>query len=879
MANYVMFFNEIGHAHLPLVGGKGANLGEMTRAGFPVPGGFCVTTHAYKDFIATSPEMNSLLAGLVTIEPAKLSQLRELGERIRAHLEQLPVPDQISDVIIQAWTKQGADAAYAIRSSATAEDLPNASFAGQQDTYLNIRGREEVLQHVRKCWASLFTDRAIAYRAKNGFDHRKVYISIVVQQMVNPDVSGIMFTADPVNGNRTVVSIDASFGLGEALVSGLVSADLYKVKDDTIISKKISQKKLAIYALPDGGTITRELSPEQQERQVLSDQQINDLAAFGKKIEQHYGKPQDIEFCMADGKFFFVQSRPITTLYPLPDIPQQPLRVLLSFGHVQMATDAMKPLGLSVLRTLFPAGIFKVAGGRIFVDLTDILHYKIARLIFPKLLTIADEAMSRAVDAIVKRPEFLAVHESAGNTTLASLRKMVVPVLRKAWTTLRTGNPKVARSQTENFIRQRIEQARQLLDREQGAERIAAVQLQLNTLLRDIVNNVIPYVIPGIIANALLKKILMRKFKDASELNRLNKSLPGNVTSEMGLELGDLADKLRDLPEVQEYLKTAGDQSFYSGLDQIPGGKSFKLAFVSFIDKYGMRCPGEIDLTNPRWHEAPTQLVSALISHIRSLQPGEHRKRFAEGEKAAEAAALNIMDAAEGSCFKRKIISRLITVFRNLGGMREHHKYLLVRIMGECKKAIIAEADELVKKGILVQAEDVYFLNLEELIHLLEGNLAGKTSDMIAERKEQYQWHQRLKPPRVMTSEGETVVIPARKDNLPEGTLIGSPVSAGVAEGIARVILRPENAILNKGEILVAPHTDPGWTPLFQSAVAIITEVGGLMTHGAVIAREYGIPAVVGVEDATSLIKDGQKIRVDGVQGYVLLVDDEKSAQ
>lgn len=873
MNSYVLFFEQIDRSSLPLVGGKGANLGEMTQAGFPVPGGFCVTTAAYKDFLAKSLEMDNFFTELATIDPSKLGQLKDLGERIRTHLQQLPIPAHISDAIRQAWRKQGTEHSYAVRSSATAEDLPNASFAGQQDTYLNIKGLEELLQHVRKCWASLFTDRAIAYRAKNGFDHREVYLSIVVQQMVIPDVSGIMFTADPVNGNRTIVSIDASFGLGEALVSGLVSADLYKVKEQTIVSKKVSLKKIAIYSLPDGGTVTKELPPAHQGQQALTDQQIIDLAALGKRIEQHYGTPQDIEFCMTTSEFFVVQSRPITTLYPLPDIPQRPLRVLLSFGHVQMMTDAIKPLGLSVLRTLFPANIFKEAGGRIFIDITDLMHYKIARLVFPKLLTNADEAMSRAVKAIVKRPEFLAERQSIDTRAFASVRRTVAPILKKGWTNLRTGNPELAKLQVESFMQERIGQTKQSLEQLQGSERLKAIHQQLDTLLPEIVNRIIPYVAPGLIAGALLKKIIVRKFKDAAEINKLNKSLPGNVTSEMGLELGDLADMLRELPEVQAYLKTAVDQTFYTALDPIPGGKHFRQAFETFIGKYGMRCPGEIDLTKPRWYEAPTQLTSALFSHIRSLKPGEHRLRFAAGEKEAEAAARRIFDAAEGSYFKRKLLARLIAVFRNMGGLREHHKYLLIAIMGECKKAIWAEANGLVQKGVLAQAEDIYYLSLEEIGQLLEDTFVENASDLIARRKEQYQWHQGLKPPRVMTSEGEIVAVPVRRDHAQEGALIGSPVSAGVVEGIARVVLKPENAVLNEGEILVAPHTDPGWTPLFQSATAIITEVGGLMTHGAVVAREYGIPAVVGVDDATTLIKDGHKIRVDGTEGYVEILN------
>lgn len=873
MKQYILFFDRINHSSLPLVGGKGANLGEMTQAGFPVPDGFCVTTLAYQDFVATSWAMEAFFSKLSTIDVADLNQVREVGQGIREHLQQVAIPETITAEILQALERVGAENYYAVRSSATAEDLPNASFAGQQDTYLNIKGQEELLQHVRKCWASLFTDRAITYRTKNGFDHREVYLSIVIQQMVIPEVSGIMFTADPVNGNRTVVSIDTSFGLGEALVSGLVTADLYKVQNQDLISKKIAKKKLAIYAVPEGGTVTKELTAIQQEQQVLTDQRIIDLAQLGKRIEKHYGQPQDIEFCVAQNRFFIVQSRPITTLYPLPDLPEQPIRVLLSFGHAQMMTDAMRPLGLSVLKTIFSPQIIKDVGGRIFLDLSDILHNKLARMIVPKLLSNADEAMSRSIDAVVKRPEFLKGGQVEGAITVSTVGKMLMPVMKKVWTIIRRGDPKLGREHVDNFVRQHIVQTRSALREVQGPERIKAVKIQFDSIFTRFIPNIGPYLVAGLMANALLKKICIRKFGDQAKVDQLNKSLPGNVTSEMGLELGDLADKVRDLPDVQEYLKSAEDQSFYSGLDEVPGGMQFKAEFAAFINKYGMRCPGEIDITTPRWHETPSRLISAIFSNIQSLGPGEHRERFARGEREAEAAARHILQAEEGK-LKLKLVSRLIKVYRNLGGLREHHKFLLINVMGECKQAILEETQKMVDAGILEEPQDCYYLTLDELHQLVQGNFAKPVRELIAERKVQYQRYQNLKPPRVMTSEGEIVVVPLRRDHVPAGTLLGSPVSAGVAEGIARVILKPEDAILRAGEILVAPHTDPGWTPLFQSAIAIVTEVGGLMTHGAVVAREYGIPAVVGVDDATTLIKEGERIRVDGTQGLIEILRD-----
>jgi pyruvate,water dikinase len=866
-APYVLFFEQVDRSSLSQVGGKGANLGELIKAGFPVPGGFCITTHAYKDFLATSQEMESFFTELKSTDPQELTQLRQVGERIRTHLHQMDVPLPIRQEIVEALNKQGSENAYAVRSSATAEDLPNASFAGQQDTYLNIKGQDELLVHVKKCWASLFTDRAIAYRAKNGFDHHQVYLSIVVQQMISPEVSGILFTADPINGNRMVVSIDAGFGLGEALVSGMVSADLYKVKNNQIFDKKISQKKLAIYSLPDGGTVTRELPSSAQDQQALTDEQIISLASLGKKIEAHYQVPQDIEFCVSGGEFFIVQSRPITTLYPLPQLSFHPLRVLLSFGHVQMMPDAMMPLGLSVLRTMFPAQLFVEAGSRIYIDITDFMLSKIVRTVFPKLLTVADEAMSRALAAVVRRPGFFNGNQKSAVTGTAA--KTAAFIVKKAWHHLRTGDPRLAKSAIENYMEQTLEQTRQAISGVQGAERLRVVQQQLDCALNNILHNIIPFVVPGIIAGKVLEKVLIRWLGDARELASLNKALPGNVTSEMGLQLGDLADTLRDLPEVQEYLQRAKDQSFYTGFSQVPGGEVFRQEFERFIAKYGMRCPGEIDLTKPRWREKPTLLIAAIFSHMRSVKSGEHRQRFSEGQKEADAAAVRILTKLKSHPVRLKLASRLIAVFRYMGGLREHHKYYIIMVLDECKAAIMAEAKLLEQAGKLPSAEDAYFLSLEELIKLAESKNSLVSAEVLNQRKTEFERNGNLKPPRVMTSEGEIIIVSPARGDIAEGTLLGSPVSAGIAEGIARVILRPENALLNEGEILVAPQTDPGWTPLFQSAVAIVTEVGGLMTHGAVVAREYGIPAVAGVDEATVRIRDGSFIRVDGDQGLV----------
>jgi phosphoenolpyruvate synthase/pyruvate phosphate dikinase len=404
---YVLGFGDINKAMLSMVGGKGANLGELGRIeGISVPAGFCVTTEAYQEIIGNNDALDALLDRLSVLKVGDRKGISDISAKIRKQIEEAPIPEGLIHELSRHLEQEGETEAYAIRSSATAEDLPTASFAGQQDTYLNVIGKEEILKHISKCWASLFTDRAVTYRLQHGFDHRKVLLSVIVQKMIFPEVAGILFTADPVSSNRKVLSIDASFGLGEALVSGLVNADNYKVREGKILDKKISTKKLAMYALKEGGTRQEEIEFSRQTKQALSDEQILELARMGRAIEAHFGQPQDIEWCLADDVFYVVQSRPITTLYPIPGGPEAgdgENHVYISVGHNQMMTDAMKPLGLSFFQ--FTANA-RVAGGRLFVDVTQQLASPEVSKTFIEAFGKNDPLIKDAMLTITGRKDF-----------------------------------------------------------------------------------------------------------------------------------------------------------------------------------------------------------------------------------------------------------------------------------------------------------------------------------------------------------------------------------------------------------------------------------------------------------------------------------------
>ena len=877
MHTYTLSFTKISKQDLPQVGGKGANLGELSKINnVKVPPGFCITTEAYQYFVTTSPMLAGFLDQLNDLSVEDSDTVQLLGQRIRQHMESLPVPEEIRRQIGQAWQETGRDYAYAVRSSATAEDLPGASFAGQQDTYLNIQGIDAIEDHVRKCWASLFSDRAIVYRSRNGFDHKKVLLAVVIQRMVFPEVSGIMFTADPVNGNRKVVSIDAGFGLGEALVSGMVTADLYKVKDNKILTKQIGDKKIAIYAAPEGGTRERALLDEMPKCQALTDEQVLTLAAIGKHIEQYFASPQDIEWCLADSIFYVVQSRPITTLYPVPELADNRFHVFSSFGHQQMMTDPMRPLGLSLFQFSKPFdNILVMAGGRLFGDITSSCSPENKQTGLKQM----DALMGSAIDEIKNRRDLVDLLQAEGQRRMgfSQLKKAAGPVMRTMQNM--TANDPSQAYHVYGWAEEKIAEVKQTLRQLSGCDKIRFIDKDKTEMLTWVMNGKMmgPFM-AGMLSFELINRLSKRWLGDSKETEDLGKSPPRNNTSEMGLALGDLADIIRQYPAVITYLHQADDDTLLTGLETVEGGRIVKPVFEEFLQQYGMRCTGEIDITRPRWREKPTQLIPAIFSHIQSVQPGEHRRKFAEGEKRAEAAAQTLstrLKKIKGGTIKAKFMAKLIKTYRGLAGFREYPKYFIVSHFDEYKKAIMEEAEKLVHQGVLKQAEDVYYLYLTELEQVIRTAYADQ--ELIADRKENYVEYEKLTPPRVMTSEGEIIYGTYGEQDAPPGSLPGIPVSAGVVEGRARVILKPEQAKLDKGDILVATFTDPGWTPFFVSASGVVTEVGGQMTHGAIVAREYGIPAVVGVEQATALIHDGQRIRVNGTKGYIELLDDSQA--
>ncbi|MEC0177130.1 phosphoenolpyruvate synthase [Paenibacillus favisporus] len=865
MSSMVLGFHEIEKSQLYLVGGKGLNIGELSKVdGIQVPEGFCITTAGYQKAIGQNETYHALLQQLTMLNADDRDQIGEISGKIRQTITEAEIPSDVVEAVTHYLSRFGEEHAYAVRSSATAEDLPHASFAGQQDTYLNIIGVDAILQHISKCWASLFTDRAVIYRIQNGFDHRHIYLSVIIQKMVFPQASGILFTADPMSGNRKQLSIDASFGLGEALVSGLVSADNYKVQGGEIVDKRIAAKTLAIYGRIEGGTETRQIDPAQQKAQTLTDQHIVQLERIGRQVEAYFGQPQDIEWCLADDTFYIVQSRPITTLYPIPEANDQDNHVYLSVGHQQMMTDPIKPLGLSFYLLITPAPM-RTAGGRLFIDIAPRLTTTVGREALLKNLQ-SDPLFIGAIENIIER-DFIKLVPNDQTAPIPAKSNTDKPAAFENDPAIVTDL--IQRNQAS------ITALKQKIHMKSGAELFDFILEDIQELRRILFDPQSTAVFMSAInATFWINEHMNKWLGEKNAADTLSQSVPNNITSEMGLALLDVADVIRPYPEVVDYLQHATEDHFLDELVKFDGGREAQEAIYDYLSKYGMRCAGEIDISRTRWSEKPITLVPLILSNIKNFEPRESRRKFEQGRQEAlakEQELLNRLRQLPDGDQKADETKRMIDLVRNFIGYREYPKYGWVSRYFVYKQALLKEAERLVQAGVIHDIEDIYYLTFEELHEAVRTNMLDDR--IISKRKDEYKVYEKLSPPRVITSDGEMFRGSYKRGDLPADAILGLPVSSGVIEGRARVILNMEDAALEEGDILVTAFTDPSWTPLFVSIKGLITEVGGLMTHGAVIAREYGLPAVVGVDHATKLIKDGQRIRVNGTEGYIEILE------
>jgi rifampicin phosphotransferase len=879
----VLAFDQIHAGMLAIVGGKAGNLGEMSRAGLPVPPGFCVTTDAYR--LATSDDgLRRILDDIAATAPTDTVALSAHAARARAAILAMGMPSAIAAAVSDAYRALGAAQPVAVRSSATAEDLPFASFAGQQDTYLNIVGADAVLDAVHRCWASLWTDRAVSYRATNAIDPRTVQLAVVVQKMVDAAVAGVMFTANPVTGKRSETVIDASPGLGEAVVSGAVNPDHFVVNTATgeIVERRLGDKRFVITSTAGGGTthVTRDTADTTY---CISDDQVRALVTLGKRVAAHYGSPQDTEWAIDnDGVAWLTQARPVTTLFPLPAARRtDDLRVYFCFSLAQglhrpltpMGLSLMPVIGTSVARTyglpvadplVGPSGVAQAAG-RLFFDITTLMQHPVGREVFPKVLDVM-EARSAVVLRNLRNDPRLSASRSRWpflrRTARIAMRFRIPFVVARA--VLR---PAATRRRLAEMERDLVRRATPP-DNLTPAERLEFVIAMLGEMVIPIMPRVMPAAAAGFAMLGLAGKLLGDDV-DSDDLQGVLRALPHNVTTEMDLALWQVATVIRRNAAEADLVRTTPAQelaAMYTG-GTLPPRVQRELS--AFLDRYGHRAVAEIDIGVPRWSEDPTHILGVLANYLRLDDP----KRAPDAmftTAAAEADALVATLTARAR--QRGRLRGLVVGFaldraRQLAGLRELPKYYFIVVLARLRRELALVGAELAARGVIAAPDDVFFLTLREARLAVGGD---DMRDLVRQRRDEYAHEMRRRHvPRVLLSDGtepEAQLMTAQKV---DGALTGTPASAGSVTGHARVIMDPVGAHLEPGEILVAPSTDPGWTPLFLTAGGLVMEMGGANSHGAVVAREYGIPAVVGVNGATGQLSTGQTITVDGTNGVI----------
>jgi rifampicin phosphotransferase len=872
-------------------GGKGAGLARLTAAGFPVPAWFIIGTDRYREYVAVNGldrAIATALAGLDGVDPVALeSASAMIRDAFTAASWPEPVWEQVLGPAAE-WTA----VPLAVRSSATAEDLPEASFAGQQDTYLNVIGLPALRAAVVACFASLWTARAIGYRLHNGVDQTQVALAVVVQMLVPAETSGVLFTANPLTGARDESVIDGTFGLGEALVSGQVEPDHWVVESASgrIREHQRGAKQAATVATPGGGVRLVVSAPDLGS--CLTDAQVAEVARLGVRVAELLGSPQDIEWAYAGGRLQLLQSRAITTLFPLPGFTptaRSPLAVWFSFGAVQGILDPLTPLGQDAIRLavsgaarLFGGSVdpqanpyLGAAGERLWLRLDLVARSPLGRKVLPIALPMVEPSTARILDQLRDDPRLAPFPGRPGRAVFGPFghflrrvlprmpRSLLDPVGQRHSFEAAAGRYLADVSATEARASTIADTGGRL------AARLAGLREQIGSALWVLLPRFAPIMGPGIAMTSRLNELAAKAGEPGLGLACL-RGLDGNVTTAMDLALWQVARTIQaDGPSLARFVDDDLDAlvaDYRAGI--LPGAA--QVAIRSFLADYGMRGVAELDLGRPRWSEEPTQVLATLRSYVRIDQAEQAPDAvFAAGLRASQEAAGRLAGLLAGpdAWQARFLVSRI----RGLMGARETPKFTIIQAMGIIRAGLLASGADLVAAGVLDRADDVCFLRLAELDHVWTRD-AGHWRVLIAARRALDEREQRrAQLPRVILSDGRTFY--EGLGNTRDGGLSGSPVSPGVAEGRVRVVSDPATESLNPGEILVCRATDPAWTPMFLAAAGLITEVGGMMTHGSVVAREYGIPAVVGVHDATRRLATGQYVRLDGSDGTIELLD------
>lgn len=883
--NYIRWFQEIGVTESGQVGGKGANLGELTQAGLPVPPGFCVVSAAYQVYLKATQLDQVIEAVLAEINVDDLEDVRRKSARIRDQIMSQPMLSSISQEVIDCYQRLElknqellpAQVALAVRSSATAEDQANASFAGQLETYLNIKGGDALLEHIRKCWASLWTERVVTYIAKQGIDHRSVSMSVVVQTMVPTEISGILFTANPVTGNRKEAVLNASWGLGEAIVSGLVSPDTVVVRksDGQILSRQISDKLLMIEYATDGGTEEIEVPIQRRNSPALSDEQVKALVELGNRIEAHYGKPQDIEWGYYRGKWYLLQSRPITTLSLYEDT-KYPEGNFNRSMFIDIFPDPISPVFLSVIEHLFKDMLdftFRTLGFTppeniqaigIFYNQAYFNQDYIAATLQPLPPAVREPLIAQIVNPFGHEEEATHVELSRAYLGMAArILRFMIRFPQQLPELLADYHKEIAKAEAFPY---------------ESASEVKIAQLIYELPFEHaskLLNN--DFLMIAVIGRTyrLLGAILKRYYGgDTDEVvAKLISGVTGNVTMETNKRLWDLAQIAKSSQKVSALIREYDYQACRPILERLQEGRVFLKSLDKFLLEFGHR-EVRMDILDPTWRDDPEPVFSFIRSYLDADEARSPHRQQERLIKEREQMTNFVIKDIEKSLFGRLLLA---PVFKWVLKQTQIHTrerdtmhFEMTRIFPPLRRMFIELGSRWTASGLLEYEEDIFFLKLEEIQAMAESPRPMR--EVVAARKDEYHQNQRRPWPNIIHNGEEIYTAELEIEETQSSVLKGVPGSPGRVAGMSRIIQGPEEfSLLKKGEILVAPITNPVWTPLFAIAGGVVTEVGGILSHGAIVAREYGIPAVMSVAGATKRLRDGQRITIDGNKGLVQL--------
>jgi rifampicin phosphotransferase len=826
------------HDDLALAGGKGANLGELLNVGFAVPPGFVITTVAYDLLLQNNEAQVRLNHLLASLDVHNADAVSAISKKIRDFFEKLPIPRRITDEILKAYRELGS-AAVAVRSSATAEDLPEAAFAGQQETFLNVIGEQKLIDAARACWISLWSERAILYRTRQNIDHNSLKLAVVVQEMIEADIAGVMFTANPVTGARDELTIDANPGLGEAVVGGLVTPDHYVVDKRTrhVKEKRPGRRETVIRAKKEGGTEQINQALEQIITAVLPNQGIRKLSQFGVAIEKHYGAPQDIEWAWKKdhsktGNLYILQSRPMTAL-PEPIKLSGPMRLVVPM-LAEMWPSRPYPLDM----TTFTGAIERAIGGLLVA-------------MMGKSAPSPDESFVEDDGVVVqfKPPQ---VRPSPS-------------MLFTPWITMwRTRNYDLSHWEDDLLLRDYITKTLvmekrdlQSLSWKQNIE-VLHEALGLIPQVMRLRERYLPKALLGLAGLWVLLLVARRKDQFGTLVSGVR-----TKTTETNEALEDLAKHIRTNQALKDLFFRSDMESLQDALKRSQVGQDFLKRFEKFLDQYGHR-ETALTISQPAWKDNP----EGVLAILKVLAEGE--AQTPESYNAWQRTRDDLLvHSILGIWLLRGLFLKSLTNARYLFQIREDTHFYATMVQPTIRHAALVLGKRLMEIGVMDHAEDVFHFKLDEMESFGEPwpptkQTVARIRSLLARRKAKRDSlaNKPMVDPRLLA------VTPSAGDGV---LLNGTSGSSGIAQGPARIVRDvSEFGKLRAGDVLIAPVTNPAWTPLFQRAVAVVVDTGGLASHAAIVAREYGIPAVMGTINGTKELEDGQWIRVDGSRGVVL---------